>query len=228
MLANWAVGKETCIDDFGRILEAAPFDCVVMVLTSAVAETDDIDVWLSELEANRNDENNWKSKHPQLAKVHYEKAVYKCSRRVSVAIHRAKVKVVMYVERFKGWEWESSGKTAVAETPPDINFGTQPLRMDQTLQRYARMKLGILYMEGLVERHSYTSKLVDWIVSDKLAPVTGHFGENRELVADIAAQPKAINFEPLYQQIQWQDPQSRQWRDLTFPNCFCYLGFFAP
>ena len=27
-------------------------------------------------------------------------------------------------------------------------------------------------------------------------------------------------------QIQWQDPQSRQWRDLTFPNCFLLFGIF--
>ena len=228
MLANWAVGKEASIDNVGRILGSAPFDCVVMVLTSAVAETDPIAKYLADLDSSRNDAKQWDNMHPQVAQIHFEKAVYKCSSRVYVAIHKAKVKGVMYVERLKRCEHQFSLPLAVVtdQQYPAITFGTLTLRMDQTRQRYEEIKIGIVDMRGRVNSDWHAGHLVEWIVSDRLAAVTGHFGENCELVAEIAERANAVHFEPLMQRITWQDPQLRHWRTLTFPNYWLFFGYY--
>ena len=232
MLANWVVGKETKIEDISRILAFAPFDCVVMVLTSAVAEGDPISFWLSELDRTRNDESVWTNLHPMVTQIHYEKAVYKCTSKVYIAIHKAKVKRVMFVERLRGSESSAvsssasfSTHAAVAEHR-GITMGTLTLFMDQTRQRYKEIKIGILDVRNRVNRFWWTDSLVEWIVSDRLAAVTGHFGENWELVVDTAIKAKAVHCQPLAQYIQWQDPQSRHWQTSTLPNYFIFFGYY--
>ena len=232
MLANWVVGKEATVDDVGRILAIAPFTCVVMVLTSAVAEKDAIAMWLSELDESRDDESRWSHMHPQVAQIHGEKAVYKITPKVYIAIHKAKVKRVMFVERLKASEssaWSSSAScsthAAVAEHR-GITMGTLTLFMDQTRQRYEEIKIGILDVRKRVNRYGWSDSLVEWIVSDRLAAVTGHFGENWELVGDTAIKAKAVHCQPLAQYIQWQDPQSRHWQTSTLPNYFIFFGYY--
>ena len=145
--------------------------------------------------------------------------MYKCTSKVYIAVHKAKVKGLMFVEWLRD-------QAAVAEPRSDIKIGTLTLRMDLTRQKYNIIKIGIVDMRDRVNRDCWIDSLVEWIVSDRLALVTGHFGENWKLVAEIARQANAVHCEPLMQHMNWQDPQSRQWRTLTFPNYFLCFGFY--
>ena len=80
MIANWVVGKRcdpTALDDK---LQFAPFDLVVLVLSTAVAATDDISLHLQFLASGV-------SRSETLG----EKAVFKVTGKIFEALHRAKV-----------------------------------------------------------------------------------------------------------------------------------------
>ena len=86
MIATWAVGRACTPDELGARLQFAVFDLVVLVMSTAVAESDPIWKYFKDLELG----SGW------LASALTEKSVHRVSDAVFVALHRAKVKGCHY------------------------------------------------------------------------------------------------------------------------------------
>jgi hypothetical protein len=235
MIANWAVGRDASPLDLGRILAAAPFDCIVIVLTTAVAENDSVATFLTELVNSRPDFEQGTLMHPFLTGILAEKAVYRMFPKAYVAIHRAKVKGFTFVESsLPGWSTStqsgSSTQPAVAELAPVVKFGTLSLHMDQTRQRLDEIRIGIVDMRyGFVSEMLFWAKvdaMVEWISSDRVAVLTGHFGHSDAFVKEVAMKANAISSEPLAQWLNVFLEYKQEWRTLTFPNYFLCFGYY--
>ena len=89
-----------------------------------------------------------------------------------------------------------------------MSFGTLHLRLDQTRQRLEEVRVGIVDMRAYRSARECEEKqnaLVQWIVTDRLAVLTGHFGQNKQLVSDLAVKARAIHYEPLAQIVNGQE-----------------------
>ncbi len=193
MVSNWVVGRLT--DREGRMaskLKMAPFDCIVVVMSPAVAEEDENFRFFEDLHRDNPEQD------PELAEVLGEKAVFRLSARVFVALHRAKIKQC----KFRQWSIRSRGQGV----QPDIDFGTLTLDMDNTRQRMKTIRIGILYAKPSARLTGVDMEsLVDWIVMDRVAMLTGYFGDRREFVEDLASNANAISCDPLCQTVQVWD-----------------------
>ena len=233
MIANWVVGQHAHPEDLARILEAAPFDCVVIVLTTAaVAETNcNIALFLKDLVDARDRFERSLNMHPVLAMVCAEKAVYSFTSKVYIAIHRAKVKGFTFVERsLPGGSASlqsaaSTQRTAVAES---MTKGMLHLHMDQTRQRLKEFRLGIVDMkQGACSHVDELNAMEAWIVSDRLAALTGWFGDNHAFVKEVAEQTKAIGCEPFAQWVTLDQNNCRsRGNTMTMPNYFLLFGYY--
>ena len=236
MIANWVVGIDASAEDLARILEAAPFDCVVIVLTTAVAENDPIARFLKDLVDSRDRFERSLKTHPFLSGVLAEKAVYNFTSKVYIAIHRAKVKGFRFVERSLPGGSASMqsaastqrnanfGRTAVAES---MTKGTLYLQMDQTRQRLKEFRLGIVDMrQGECSYVEELNAMEAWIVSDRLAALTGWFGDNHHFVKEVAEKTKAIGCEPFAQWLNVFNANHMGWRTITMPNYFLLFGYY--
>ncbi len=88
MLSNWNMSKWADPKLVRPKLKIAPFGCIVMIMSSEVAATDDIAVWLSDLANQDKAIVAGKPVHDDLQKeILQEKAVYRLSDTVFVAMH---------------------------------------------------------------------------------------------------------------------------------------------
>ena len=190
MVANWVIGRQCDPRDITQPLRDAPFTCVVMVLSTAVAESDDI--WKHLEQTDRGNPND----DQRIASVLQEKVVHRLTPKMFVALHRAKVTG----SRFHTWSIRNHSAVAgnddgIAE---DVAFGSLELQLDTSRQRLPCFKLGILDA-----RHVGSTKevaaLAEWVVVDRLAMLTGFFSPHQELMRELATMSGAIFRMPVYQ-----------------------------
>ena len=205
MIASWVVGKDCRPGDVGEKLRLAPFDCVVVVMSTAVAESDPIWKSFKDLESG----SGW------LASVLTEKSVHRVSDTVFVALHRANVKSCHYAV----WSIRSRGQS------DDIQFGSLDLHMDNSRQTLWHIRVGILDVRGAV----YTSDmeaLKEWLVVGRVAMLTGFFGNTPRFVEELATGAGAIYKTPLYQEVQSWNYRSRGWEYRAHPSYFLLFGLY--
>ena len=103
MMANWVLGDLCDGHEFGHRLAKAPFDCTVVVLSAAVAETSPIYSYLDDLSSMQ-----WLPPREwpigdSMADVLKEKTIYRLGENrehsVYVALNRAEIKSAKYEEK---------------------------------------------------------------------------------------------------------------------------------
>ena len=211
MMATWVVGQACKHWEIGEKLKLAPFDCVVLVMSPAVMSDDDIYVYFKDL-AHGNPRGI-----PYLAEVLNEKAVYHLCNNIFVALHRAKIQSCHH----QAWSIRSRG-----EKSDGLEFCSLHLRMDNTRQRMEDIKVGILDMRGDVSG-SDVDALVEWLVVDRVAILTGFFGKRTQTaVAELTERAGAILEQPLFQGAQFWSSRSRGWEYFAHPSYFLLFGFY--
>ena len=143
MLNSCVVGKKCNPVDLSKKLAVAGFNVSVVMLTTAVAASDQVFKFLeraavvtkmSEREmASTATRFDWIEKHPQepphVVELVTQKAVYKANDRVFLVIHRAKVHSCV---------WTQFTYAAVADRT-QLFFGTLDLILDTSRQRFQQL-----------------------------------------------------------------------------------------
>ena len=102
--------------------------------------------------------------------------MHKASDRVFIVVHRAKIQSCV----FTAWRY-----AAVAD-PTQFLLGSLELHLDTTRQRMKHIKVGIVDIRCLMDE-GIVHALSEWIVTDRLALITGWFGkDNSEMVKQLA------------------------------------------
>ena len=208
MLANWVISRHCEPDEhLGEKLAVAPFDCIVIVLSSAVADSDAVSCFFRELAEGGFRGTCFSSTESVLR----EKHVVRVSDTVYVALHRAKVRNCTYTP----WAIRSRGLVEA------FSFN---LCMDTTRQRMSSINIGIVDIRGVVTDFDQNA-LVEWIVLDRIAVLTGFFGTAQpQFFENIAVRAKAVSFTPLHQLLQVYDDRSRGQVYMTHPSYFLLFG----
>jgi len=205
MIANWVVGKECDPRAFAEKLKYAPFDLVVVVLTTAVEESHDIWQHLDQMASDNPHDDEC------IAEVLKEKAAMRVTKTVFAVLHRAKVRSC----KFRTWSIRSHGE--------GIAFGTLYLDIDTSRQRLKAFKIGVLDARR-VASESHVAALAEWVVQNRLAMLTGFFGNHQELISRLAALSGAVWQTPLYQEVRAR--RSRGWQRFVQPSYFLLFGFY--
>ena len=125
---------------------------------------------------------------------------------VYAALHRAKVTSARFQEK----QIRSRGEEG-------IQFGTLHLTMDDSRQRMAEVRLGILDVRREVNSADVAA-LSNWIVLDRLSLLTGNFGSAKNTCAWVSAlahRSGATSNMPLYQSVRCPHHQD-VWLHPTF------------
>ena len=220
MVATWAIGRVCKPEVLGAALSMAPWDVVVLVMSTAVTDSDPIQLYLSELA--RVDAIPWRDRRSWDTNVSTdvlaEKKLYRLgsSHRdttIFIALHKAKVKKAMFVE----WYIRSRGPMS------RLRFGTLKLSMDTTRQRMTSVSVGIIDVRTEVPEPD-REVLAAWAVLDRIDALTGFFGNSENtsnFVTSLATRTKAISWTPLYQAVEWKD--HTPW---VHPTWWLFFGLF--
>jgi hypothetical protein len=209
MVANWLISKRCDPFELGATLTLAPFDCIVVIMSPAVAETDPIVKFFTDL-ADGNVDNDEK-----LAEVLREKAIFGLFDRVFVALHRAKIASCQFYL-----------KSIRSRGDSDIFFGTLELIMDNSRQRMERITIGIVDVRGSDIERSDIDAMVEWIVLDRIALLTGNFPHSREFVESLAMGAKAIHCEPMFQGVKYWSRECGDWWHGSSSTYFMLFGYY--
>ena len=136
MVATWAIGRDCKPADLADKLASAPWDLIVLPMSSAVSENDEIHKYLTEL--NKIDSlRNSRFNDPWLllgadTDVLQEKTIRRLSPTMFIALHKAKCKTAI----FTAFHPRSRGHDG------GVHFGTLKLTMDQSRQRMSGVSVG--------------------------------------------------------------------------------------
>ena len=222
MIANWTVGKEADRNELARLCIESPFDIVVITITEEVTHATSIGSFLQDL-------NNAVFEHDEVHAVLREKHFNQLSGNIFVLIHRAKVSNVQY----QCWSFKdrSGARSRGEQETPAIQFGSLLLQLDTERQAWPCIKVGVIYAPNR-GRNDFvsteeTKDLVEWVVTDKLAIVTGFFGNNARLMQDIATQANAVYDQPVAQQLYMKDDHTGEWILCAYPSFFLFFGYYS-
>ena len=209
MVANWLISKKCDPNEMAQKLRWAPFDCIVVVLSTAVAESDLIMQFFKDL-ADRNPYNSG-----FLDEVLQEKSVHRLFGKTFVALHRAKVCCCHYAL----WQIRNRGDD-------DIEFGTLELVMDNSRQRMGRIKIGIIDMRGMIVYNKDIAEMIRWLVLDRVALLTGYFPNSTDFLQKLAKGAKAIHWQPLCQGVRTWNRSSGDWWEVCPTTYFILFGYY--
>ena len=214
MVATWAIGKNAVPFKVADKLKTAPFDAIVIRLSSAVAGDDAIAQFFMHF-ANLTIRG---SPHENLiSEITRQKFLCEISDRVYCLVHRAKV------EACKVRAWELLCRSERRSRGTIIQYGTVSLDRDCSRQRMPHITIGILNIEGEVSRddtYEIAQKVGRWIVLDRVALLSGFFGNNQRLVEMIATNACAIYREPFCQEFSVWNDRLRQYEKLVHRPTF--------
>jgi hypothetical protein len=196
MISTWVVGNEAPVEALGRKLTMAPFDLTVVVLSTGVGPFDDVATFLHSL-------SKAKQMQPLTVKemrdkgmdkvqlrhaLHMEKLVYRLDKRLYCFINKAKVTCVTST----GYQSRSRGLSTVV-------LATLHLTLNDKRQNMKDMTVGVVHVQGAMSEGNIP-ELVEWIVTSRMAILTGYFGNNQKQWSQIAHDAYAILDEPF---VQW-------------------------
>ncbi len=95
--------------------------------------------------------------------------------------------------------------------------------MDNTRQRMPKITIGILHRRGSVDDEDLKA-LVEWIVKDRVAILTGHFSTSPHMVQALATQAGAIHSTPRYQPVLLYHDRTQVLEVYTHPSYFLLFG----
>jgi len=204
MCANWVVGIDCKPKEFADLLKDAPMDVLIITVTSRVQKgTSHIGCFLKLLTAPAPPEG-WDgmqtppdegSDMALRASVLREKTMYGLSEWVFVACHRAKVTQCRWV----AYTMHSAGTAVAADDVRPIDYGVLQINFDAARRRKEHLVIGVLDVRGSATTHMEIDELINWVVTERVALLTGSFGTNKQLVEEIACSANAIYMRPLFQ-----------------------------
>ena len=100
--------------------------------------------------------------------------------------------------------------------------------MEQSRQRMHKINIGIIDVRGQMFKRR-TLPLVDWILTESIAILTGFFGTNKiDFVSTLAECAGAIGSMPFFEGVsfngEWSD--GKQLDCYTYPSYFLLFGFY--
>ena len=118
-----------------------------------------------------------------LREILQDQNVIRLTGRVYVVIHRAKITGAQYFP----FKIRSRG----ADSTTRIDFGT--LRLDKDLKRQRMDNISIGILDARLGASPFEIEAIqEWILTERIAILTGHFGSNRRMAEDIAIGARAI------------------------------------
>jgi len=194
MISTWAVGKDTSPHEFGTKLTMAPFDCIVIVLSSKTGPFDDIAKFLRSLgqapqtaPMSQKEMRNQEMDMVELRfAIHSEKMVYRLDKRLYAVISKAKVTTVTKT----GYQTRSRGLSSVVLVTLHLTLHER--------QNMSEITVGVVHVDGEMSS-GHIHEVVEWIITSRMAILTGYFGNNRQQWSQIAHDAWAILDEPFAQ-----------------------------
>jgi hypothetical protein len=167
MVSTWVIGRDTLAEDLLNKLPDAPWDIIVVVMGTAVADDENPPAWLllkqlSTMDMFPEDDPVVERIEDQLddldgsLKVLKNKAIYFLGNthgkhgkpsRVCVILHKAKVSAAYYDEKYIPAPQSRSGQSRSTTQMPGVRFGTLHLLLDKTRQKMSHVAVGIIYVE---------------------------------------------------------------------------------
>ena len=234
-MSTWVLGKDADPAEVMPMLTCAPFDCVVIMYSTAVADTDPIAIWVKTLVYRQ---ETWRKKDQPSDESEMEneffwqKAIYGVDDRSYIVLHRGKVKnckVTLWCYRSSGTSYRSSGTSAT-----ELGMATVELQLDDQRQNMSDMNLGILRAQAGIDDEQ-VDDLAEWIVRSRVSIVTGYFGDNKLQVQKLAMRAKAISSNPIAQWLKVPrdhifpavaDGIERPMRTVCHPSYFLCFGYY--
>jgi hypothetical protein len=243
MIATWTVGAKARWKDLEDKLTFSPFAVIVIILLPAVA-----DEVLKGIESAARSSSNITSRaplkrpskgQPQVDKLVQEKSLILISPNAYVSVHRAKVSSVentLFGIRSHGDGIRSHGEEHLSQSS-GVHLSKVMVTLDCSRQRMSDISIGVLVVDDQYPvLQSHVDAIVNWIIKEQVAILTGYFGDNKEEVREIAVRTNAILDRPLAQ-LFWVHsamPQSRssgsrsrgQWDLACIPTYFLLYGYY--
>ena len=227
-MSTWVLGKDADPAEVMPMLTCAPFDCVVIMYSTAVADTDPIAIWVNQLvnwqeTLRKKDQSTGLSAMEQ--RFFEQKAIYSVDFRSYIVLHRGKVKNC----KVTLWCYRSSGTSAT-----DLGMAIVELQLDDQRQRMSDMNLGILRVQAGISDEQ-VDDLAEWIVRSRVSIVTGYFGDNKPQLRKLAMKAKAISATPIAQWLKVPrdhifpavaDAIERPMRTVCHPSYFLCFGYY--
>jgi len=202
-ICTWVIGKDCIVDTLAEQLAKSPADFLTIVLSTAVAESHSIYMFLCQLagvqsEARAVFPDCAPGQFPpemqsNLLKVRTDKTFMSLGKKVFVAIHRAKVKNTTVTTM--SINHRSRGPI------DDVGLWCVTLNLILDRQRFDTMKVCIIDVRG--QMHGTTvAAVAECVVLGSMDMLTGFFGNGCSAwVSDLASQSHAISWTPLYQSL---------------------------
>jgi len=232
MIATWVLGKNTSPSEFGEKLALSPFDCIVIVLSIKTGPFAAIATFLSSLgqapqTAPLSRKEMWKQDMDMVDlrfAIHSEKLVYRLYTKLYVVISKAKVTTVTKTS----YQTRSRGLSSVALTTLHMTLHER--------QNMSEITVGIVYVDGEMSSE-HINELVEWIITSRMAILTGYFGNNRQQWSQIAYDARAILDGPF---AQWMKVPSDKvsyygyagdidddgMAIVAHPTCYMFFGYY--
>ena len=219
MIATWIMGKDSSMQDLAHKLRYAPFDVIIVIMSSAVAERDAIWVDFECLSVSSlNDVSVFAS--TAVAGILKEKVVHRISDRAFAVIHRAKVECCNITRRHI--HDRSRGSQL---RPRRVEATTLHLTMCTQRQRLQQIDIGFLSCHREVSTIE-TQALIQWLVNGRIAMLAVAADDNRELVETLAVAAAAIGCSPVYQDMWCWNSYRNEWECLAHPSYFLLFGLY--
>ncbi len=196
MLTTWAVGVHCDVKDLCDALRGCPWTCVVLSLSTAVAESNKLHTVLEALTIQPYELPDVSPYVPEdFPDILDEKLVLKITAKIFIVVAKCKVTrcdLQKYV--FDGDD---------AQSRPC--FTTAALFLEATRQKFGQISVGIVDMRGPTgiavgpSQSEDAAALANWIQKDKIAVATGFWGNDPQFVTDFAIKAHAVFEHPLFQ-----------------------------
>ena len=212
MFATWVISPVCDPRELDKRLKEAPFDLVVLVMSTAVGADTPVFKYLNALSEDDDERARAESIDRSLLT---EKEILRLGSRngkqmLFAALHRAKVNGASYDEK----NIRSRGLADIG-----IYFGTLTVDMDESRQRIPRVKVGMLELWSEpteADLHALTA----WVVMDRIDMLTGYFGSFGAAVSKLAIATHAVSWTPMYQAVKFMG------RPLVHPSFWLFFGYY--
>ena len=219
MISTWIIGCRSSMQDLAPKLRYAPFDVIIVIMSSAVDVNDQICLDFERLSVS--DLNNPHAFLPTaVAEILYDKAVHRVSDRAFAVIHRAKVECCNITRRHM-----HDRMSGYHDARDRVEATTLSLTMCTQRQRLGQIRIGWLHCNRELSKIE-TQALIQWLVNGRIAMLAVAARDNRELVETLAVAAAAIGCSPVYQDMRCWNSRRNQWENLVHPSYFLLFGLY--
>ena len=236
MVATWVIGSTAAWEVLGPALAAAPFDVVVLVLLPSCEEDISLQLLLA-TKASRPGAQRTEADWPygleacSEALCQEKRVIELHGMGVFVCSHKAKVRKMGYQVWLTPAAVAGSSTSSLHGHPNDACIATLGLTLERSRQRLERVRIGIVNFLNHDWPETLVDGLVDSILRQNIAILTGFFGNEKDVVEEIAERTRAILDQPLVQPF-WRQPNVKDatgrdfmtWKYQFMPSYLMFYG----